>query len=233
MSLKVKLKELLNDYITNSSTAFVITRTDNGTTMYSSADVLTVMQKWYDYYFVYPELDPPSTIYNPKLFFITLWRRFVTGNAAGLTNLYKIFDVSDYDPISNYDMTEEAADGTRLDKATSTSIPSGETEVQADIFRTGLDSSDPVLTDRTTTTTSFDNAKTEIETNPDNTKSMDFDGSTKTGYHEAKEHYLKRSGNIGVTTTQQMAESEIQLRRHDLLVEFVGRFINEYCYYVG
>ena len=131
-------------------------------------------------------------------------------------------------------MTEQAADGKRLDSGTSTVTPSGTSTNTNSLYRTGINSiGDGVLTDKTINEQTYTDAQTETAIEPDNTQTMDFDGQTKTGYHEANEHYMKRSGNIGVTTTQQMAESEIELRKHDLLLEFVTRFIERHCYYAG
>ena len=62
---------------------------------------------------------------------------------------------------------------------------------------------------------------------------MDFDGDTLTGYHEANEHYLKRSGNIGVTTSAQMITGEVELRKIDLLKDYIREFFNRYGYAVG
>lgn len=40
---------------------------------------------------------------------------------------------------------------------------------------------------------------------------------------------LNRAGNIGVTTSQQMIEAELKLRKHDILKEWLGEFVAEYC----
>lgn len=232
MSTTEKVKNILNSIIAATGTndlEIVV----GGATLYTHDQVLHMLESWYDYIFVYPELSPPSTIYNPVLYFIARWKDFVSQNGAGLKNEYDIFNTSGYDPISNYDVTEGSADGKKLDKKKETTTPTGEATTQTDLSKTGINSGTPSLTDRNTTTVSYNQAKTETETTHDNTQSMTYDGSTKTGYNETNEHYMFRRGNIGVTTTQQMAESEIQLRKHDLLYEFCTRFINRYCFYAG
>ncbi len=232
MSLTIKLKTLLNNYMQADSQAFAIAV--NGVSMYTSDDVIHALLSWYDYTFAYPEYDPPTHQIYPNGYFVKQWQKYVAQNGAGLLNEYQIFNQSDYDPISNYDMTEESADGKRLDSGKSTTTPSGTSTNTNQTYRTGINSSgDGVPTDKNVNTLTYTGAQTETEVQPDNTQSMVFDGGTKTGYHEANEHFLKRSGNIGVTTTQQMAEAEIQLRKHDLLHEFVSRFIARYCYYAG
>ena len=111
-------------------------------------------------------------------------------------------------------------------------LATGTTTNTSELSRAGLDSSTPVLSDKTETTTSFDEAKTTTTDTPDNTLTAAFGDDTLTG-HEVTEHRLSRSGNIGVTTSQQMIESELELRRTDLLGEFVTGFAKQTLYYVG
>lgn len=40
----------------------------------------------------------------------------------------------------------------------------------------------------------------------------------------------KKSGNIGVTTTQQMIESEIELRMKNITEMFIDEYVRQYCY---
>ena len=44
---------------------------------------------------------------------------------------------------------------------------------------------------------------------------------------------LTRHGNIGVTTSQQMAESEIKLRFYNMADNIVKKFISDVCFYAG
>ena len=45
-------------------------------------------------------------------------------------------------------------------------------------------------------------------------------------------HELKRSGNIGVTTSQQMIDSELQLRKYNVLYNYLRRFAIAYLFYI-
>ena len=45
-------------------------------------------------------------------------------------------------------------------------------------------------------------------------------------------HELKRSGNIGVTTSQQMIDSELQLRKYNVLYNYLRRFAMMYLFYI-
>ena len=52
----------------------------------------------------------------------------------------------------------------------------------------------------------------------------DYDGKNVFGtdqYSDTDEHYLRRNGNIGVTTTQQMLESEIELWQWNFINDYV------------
>lgn len=114
----------------------------------------------------------------------------------------RIYDTitAEYEPLENYDMSETYA-GSRTDDATThdTASPANNTissTTNADVY--GYNSSSPSPSDRSTTTT-----------NQGKDATSDYDNTTTEG------HNLTRHGNIGVTTSQQMAESEIALRQYN------------------
>ena len=203
----------------------------NGEELYSNADVLdSFMFNFADYYFT--AYEDWATASNFK----ALWKMWIRNNGENLYRQYHALFAT-YDPLHNYDMMEMAADGKRIDKTTKETQPTGKTisEIQQDRNAIGSAATgDPIM--HTKTETSYDQAKsTETET-PSNTQTMSFDGGTLTGYHDAAEHYLQRSGNIGTTTSMQMIRSEVEGRRDemvDLLYDFIKRFVDRYCYYVG
>lgn len=98
---------------------------------------------------------------------------------------------AEYDPISNYDMTESGRDETR-------SNASGDT---------------------TSYSTTYDDSVTERET-----------GKTSTSGNTADTliHSLQRSGNIGVTTSQQMLQSERDIAKFDFIGYVAEKIITEY-----
>ena len=97
----------------------------------------------------------------------------------------------EYNPISNYDMTETGRDETR-------SNASGNT---------------------TSYSTTYDDSSTERET-----------GKTSTSGNTADTliHSLQRSGNIGVTTSQQMLQSERDIAKFDFIGYVAEKIITEY-----
>lgn len=98
---------------------------------------------------------------------------------------------AEYNPISNYDMTESGRDETR-------SNASGDT---------------------TSYSTTYDDSTTERET-----------GKTSTSGNTADTliHSLQRSGNIGVTTSQQMLQSERDIAKFDFIGYAAEKIITEY-----
>lgn len=109
---------------------------------------------------------------------------------------------ADYNPIENYNMSET---GTR-DKTTSVDTDmttSSETESTDTSKYSGFNSGDSF----NNVTESDHNGSVEQTTSGLSTKNKQIDDEDTT---------LTRSGNIGVTTSQQMIESEIELRRHQM-----------------
>lgn len=97
----------------------------------------------------------------------------------------------DYNPLENYNMIEKLDGGSKNTAGgKDTTTPSGSVKNATDVF--GYNSSTAVPDSQTTQ--SYQNAKTEVSY-----------GRTDTETHD---HTLTRSGNIGVTTSQQMLESQ-------------------------
>ena len=114
----------------------------------------------------------------------------------------RIYDTltAEYAPLENYNMIENY-EGSHTDDSTSrdTASPADNEIVSttnADIY--GYNSSSPSPADKSTTTTT-----------------QEVDKTNKYDNESGDTHELTRHGNIGVTTSQQMAESEIALRQYN------------------
>ena len=129
-----------------------------------------------------------------------------------------------YDPIENYSMTESGTD-VRTPDLVSNTTASGTSSGNAtniSTTSTGVTTYDNTAdfinqnkgTDDTTTTTSAENTST--------------DKTTTTGT-EKTTHEFKRSGNIGVTTSQQMIQSEREVADFSALAQFVNDIANIIC----
>lgn len=157
-----------------------------------------------------------------------LVKKFESYNTLMASNLKSQLDVmkATYNPIENYDSNEESTTtigikeenfkkGTNTD---TTEVGQGQITTKSDV--TSYESNtfadaDKVTTDesaRTTTTTLGE--RTDIRTE--------------------KEHidkFEKRiHGNVGVTTSQQMIESELELRKRNVVTEYLTKFATMYFF---
>ena len=157
-----------------------------------------------------------------------LVKKFESYNTLMASNLKSQLDVmkASYNPIENYDSNEETIttigvkeENFKKGKNTDTTeVGQGVITTKSDV--TSYESNtfadaDKVTTDesaRTTTTTLGE--RTDIRTE--------------------KEHvdkYQKRiHGNIGVTTSQQMIESELELRKRNVVIEYLTEFATMYFF---
>lgn len=90
-------------------------------------------------------------------------------------------------------------------------------------------------TDQKTRILSENETGTDITENNENIQGNDYNTEMQSGRDNTLHtHTLNRSGNIGVTTTQQMIESEITLRRHnffnDIVFPDIDKAISLYIY---
>ena len=155
------------------------------------------------------------------------WRQYILTRLEDIQRLYDAW-YSDYNPVINYDMTETEHKGQKVDKAKTIATPSGSTKTTNQIKRTGFNATIPQLTDESTNEITYDNYNQETESSPDNT----LGGELGQGYHALDDRTLSRSGNIGVTTTQQMMEQEWAVRSKVLLYSIIEDFISTRCYSV-
>lgn len=118
----------------------------------------------------------------------------------------------EYNPIENYSMTEKGTDTrtpniTQTNKGVNTNTVGVDTSVTTG--RTTFDKSDSFINDTKTTNTGT------------NTDTQDINTTVTTAGTEKTVHEFTRSGNIGVTTSQQMIESERQLAMFSVVDLFV------------
>lgn len=189
----------------------------DGVQLYSAADVYAELCR----YATYTYIDVEATVTT----FAARWASWVTQQGHDLKCVYDALH-QQYDPLANYDMTETQAEGVARDKDTDTTTPTGTTTMTTNTDRWGYDSSSGVPTDQTTATQSYTDYNVATDKAHDNTLTA---GSLSGAYNETREHELSRSGNIGVTTSQQMLQSEIDLRQQDILQTFCKRFIEKWC----
>lgn len=118
----------------------------------------------------------------------------------------------EYNPIENYSMTEKGTDTrtpniTQTNKGVNTNTVGVDTSITTG--RTTFDKSNSFINDTKTTNTGT------------NTDTQDINTTVTTAGNEKTMHEFTRSGNIGVTTSQQMIESERQLAMFSVVDLFV------------
>lgn len=128
-------------------------------------------------------------------------------NGKNLAKMYEVY-LAEYNPIDNYNMKEtntdeHTGDDTRTIEGNVTDTTTG--KMRTTNYVQGMDS-----------TTFKDSERSETEYNPDASTGMKSekkynDYSDTLTYDSQVTSTKTRSGNIGVTTTQQMLQSEIAL----------------------
>lgn len=202
----------------------------NNTVLMYGDDVLDYIQYTYEYWKTAAPL-------------VDLWDIY---EATHHDDFIKAWDAwnADYNPLHNYDGEEISLDVKNEGNTTMTNTPDSTrnkitTRATADAKTvtenavTTYDDTTPRLDNKSTETptggteTTYD-YKTTAENSRGNT-SMTVDGETVSG-HDISYHKLTKGGNLGVTTSQQMIESEIEMRLRPLLKMYLDTFVKEYAY---
>lgn len=128
--------------------------------------------------------------------------------------IFKVLTL-DYNPLENYNMTEENTMLKKRDKIVNTTndtTTNYTTTFDDTNFRNNTKSDDVI-----TITTEYNNTLNDDKGNNNN---------------EIEKIYNTKSGNLGVTTSQQMLNSELEIRKQDFVKQFVLAFVDEIsCYY--
>lgn len=143
-----------------------------------------------------------------KAFFARIAKVAYSRYGLNWEKIYKAYFLTDYKPLNNYDMTQvrtpNLTTDTDLDRKQDTNVTTGSTQSAVPFNET-----EPTQTGATTgsSETTEESAKNHIDTK-----------TTETGTDT-----LTREGNIGVTTSQQMLQAELDLRKYD----FWGRVFKD------
>lgn len=183
MSL-IRIKDLYNG-AGHWLTATGITLIGDWTTLTNTQDLDNRIYDWYSNKYLSAYLQ---SLTKPEITQRVV--NYINSNVYELDTLYKT-TTQQYNPISNYDMTESGRDETR-------SNASG---------------------DSTSYSTTYDDSTTDRKTGKTSTT-----GSTS----EAFIHSLNRSGNIGVTTSQQMLQSERDIAEFDFIGYVAERVASQF-----
>ena len=179
-----------------------------------------------------------TPLYHPD----PAWLKFYVGrwcskNAKTWEELYKT-TIQDYNPIYNYDRTEETTDtrsGTReLSEDTSSNTKqNGDTSVTD----TSSDSSEHTVS--ADNSDSYEPGYKDVSSRQDTQASESSNRVDVTGDRAVNEttgetysHKLRAYGNVGVTTTQEMLEAQRKVVRYNIYNEIADSFKDEFCLYI-
>lgn len=153
-----------------------------------------------------------------------LVKKFNSYNKLMASNLKSQLDVmkATYNPIENYDNNEESTTVTgakeeNFKKGTNTDtteVGQGEITTKNDV--TSYESNTFADADKVTTNESARTTTTTLGERTDSRTEKEHIDTFKKRIH----------GNIGVTTSQQMIESELELRKRNIIFEYLTEFAN-------
>lgn len=155
--------------------------------------------------------------------FKILWSTYKRNNIYNWTRMLRAYHL-EYNPINNYDMTETETtkhEGNNVKETTTTTTTTTDTTTpnRTDVYVTSDENPSGRLSNYTSfsggTSQNNDGTLTENETIADISRE------------------LTRSGNIGVTTSQQMLQSEIELRRLDFVDYVLTGFLDKNTFFGG
>ena len=220
----------------------------DGVTLASSADVAAVLKSYTAYYTVRPIL--------------LSWPIFVTLYKDSLVKMLDAFN-TEYAPLDNYNMSETiTATDNNGDTVQSRTVDADHNSITATESHnrratTAADTDIPTVRNYTTTdddastgrlsnytTTSGGTVNTDTTVTPTTSKTVDdmyttvttshtpttVDGVTADNIHKST---TSRTGNIGVTTSQEMLQAELDVRKQSVIDSFIQIFISKYCFYGG
>lgn len=179
-----------------------------------------------------------TPLYHPD----PAWLKFYVGrwcskNAKTWEELYKT-TVQDYNPIYNYDRTEETTD-TRSGTRTLSEDTSSNTKQNGDSSVTDTSSDSSEHTISADNSDSYEPGYKDVSSRQDTQSSESSNHVDVTGDRAVDEttgetysHKLRAYGNIGVTTTQEMLEAQRTLVRYNVYNEIADSFKEEFCLYI-
>lgn len=135
-----------------------------------------------------------------------------------------------YNPLENYDRMEEWTDtNTRGEKTTRSESANGHDESSSsgsgntENTRSAYNSSVYQPHDNAASSSTGSNISNSLTT---------ASGTTDTNQNELLKKVGRAHGNIGVTTSQQMLESEIEISKFNIYEELTNLFLTEFCIYL-
>ena len=176
--------------------------------------------------------------YKTRAALLVLWQTYTEIHGADLLKAWAAWN-AEYNHIDNYNGPETNVFLTNDGEETET-ITHGKTttttanDVTNTAYSTTFESNSEKETDKNVqsgSTTSADTGTTV--TSKDRTTKTLTVGDTTYSADEVHAELKNRHGNFGVTTTQQMITSEVDMRLNPLIKMYIDAFVTDYAYYVS
>lgn len=197
----------------------------DGVTVLDSSVVLAYIYNTYGNY------KTCAPIYN-------LWINYYNTHIADLTRAWTAW-TAEYNPLDNYNGVETTV-RQHMDGEDTETVTHGKTTTNTannvinETQTTSVDNNayrpDTKNTQSGSTTSS--DSGTTTTTRDKTTKSLTIGNTTYTA-DVVEGETRERHGNLGVTTSQQMITSEIEMRQNPVLLLYIDSFISTYAYYIG
>lgn len=181
-------------------------------------------------------------MYKTRAPLYRLWSTYTILHSPDFIKAYRAWE-SNYAPLSNYDSTEtyvhltdDGSDTTTVNhgKINTVAAGTGDSTPTSKNYVTTDESATPRLETQSTqsgSTTDTESGSTTTTTTH-TAATVTIDSKIYTADRIESETRTKK-GNIGVTTSQQMLQSEIDLRLNPLVLQYIDMFMREYTYYVS
>lgn len=187
-------------------------------------------------------------------YFMKKYSAFTIPNLVDFFSLYNSMQSADlsraltawnatYNPLDNYNGEEKRividshgkeTDTRETDDEHNTTTTRALDGTKTDTSITTNDDLTPKLENRVENvggTETVDDVKT-INTHEYDETTLTIDGDNYTA-HDVHGEIMTKKGNLGVTTSQQMIMSEVDMRLNPLIKQYLDRFIFEYAFYTG
>lgn len=159
----------------------------------------------------YTTPDVTTETYTPEITTTT------TNGTTVSTQERTTYDSTTFNDVEKLTNEQETGDTTTISGNTITNTVSHDANDKTTFNNvTNARTTDNTIHNETATTTEYNTVNKTVD--------------TANNFNTYSENKLTRSGNIGVTTSQQMVESEIALRLKCIVEEYIDLIINSFCY---
>lgn len=167
-----------------------------------------------------------------------LWGLYNATHRADFLKAYAAW-VADYEPLENYNGSETniylTNDGTETNttthgKTTTTTANDVTNETSVTTFESTTYHPDEKTIQSGSTDTAESGTTTVVTDRTAKTLTVNDTSYSADNVHA---EIKNRHGNLGVTTSQQMITSEVQMRLQPLIILYIDNFVSDYCYYVS